>query len=637
MIYVLGKYIVLSLFKEWITLDALALLDTSFCSTTSRPLFLSFMSSVSFDGFKSHNNIWPKTYLHFDGLPVLDRCTPNLLSWLKIREVSVTSIFLTDKWLTQASDCIDWSSVENLFVVIKDRDLCIVLIKILTQCVNLTSIHLECKRWGFICNDHVDILVTIIAMSCPKLVICCIYGVPITSSVVILLSQKCPNLEKVNLGRSLSDSGVDALVKNCLRVKQLSLANSRVTSLALEHLTLRRCQINAINLTDCGGHSDGPLMGLLEAHESKFESIILGYNDILNTPRLLGCIAITQRNLTSLDFSFSMETTDDDMLILCSNCKLLTTLNISSNRLLTPVSGVVIANWLTRLRCVHFRQGRSYRTKGMMFFISKRFKSFHTLEYDSVVVGIPFVGPLKLLIEHLPVDDKLSCYDDPDFLLKLQHLHTFVKLESLYGNRLNTFIQSCGNFLCVLNLSSCVKYAMDNDAVPVEGLIHQRSLLHADRGLPQATDLSDTQLSLIALHCTALESVNFSWNYHITDVGMVAVIHRNPRLTDVDCSHCGALGDLTVFALSGCIHLLNVNFHRGGHISDCSLIHLAQSCVGLESVNVVNIAVNEAVTKASLTAFVCECPDLLKFFRSADVDSWSSTEGRFKYMCSDLL
>jgi hypothetical protein len=557
-----------------------------------------------------------------------------LLSWLEIRKVRVTSIILTDAWLMKASNSVYFPSIKDLFVIITTGNLCSFLVSILMRCENLLSIHMECSG---LTNDLVNVLITSLAMSCPRLVTCCIYGVPMLVSVVVLLSQRCPYLEEVSLGLSLSDAGVDAITVNCPNLKRIYLAGSRVTSLALEHLTLRGSQISAVDLTGCGGHSDEPLMGLLRARKSSFGSIILGYNDILNTSALLNCIATTQGNLSSLDFSFSMQITDDDMLVLCSNCKLLTTLNISSNKNLTPISGVVIANCLTRLRRADFSQGRRYRTKGLMYFISKRFKSFHALEYDSLVVGAPFPGPLSLTIEQLPAGSDWSCYEDPDFLSKLQLIHAVVSLEPLHhGSRLVTFIQNCGEFMCILDLSSCVKYAVQA-VVPLEEVLTQTSLLHADRGQPGASDLSDVQLSVIALKCTMLEMINFSWNYHITDVGMVAVIHRNANLTKVLCSHCGALGDLTVVALSGCVHLLTVNFQRGGNISDFGLIRLANACPGLLSVNVVNVADNTAVTMVSVDAFRDCCPELQHVLRSNDMLSWSSTVGLHNFACSDMI
>jgi hypothetical protein len=557
-----------------------------------------------------------------------------MLSWLKTRKVRVTSIILTDAWLMQASQSIDFTSMKELFVIVTAGNLCSFLVSIFMRCDSLILLHMECSG---LTNDLVNVISTTLAMSCPRLVTCCIYGVPVSLHVVILLSQKCPFLEEVNLGHTLSDAGVEAITLNCPNLKKINLAGSRVTSLSLEYLTLRGSQVNALNLIGCGGHTDGPLIGLLRSRESKFDSIILGYNDIMNTTALLNCIAKTQGNLTSLDFSFSMCATDEDMLTLCSNCKLLTTLNISSNKRLTPVSGVVIANCLTRLRRADFRQGRNQHTKGLMYFISKRFKSFHALEYASVVVGAPFAGPLSLTIEQLPVGDEWSCYDDPEFLSKLHLIYAVKGLESLHGNRLNRFIHNCGEFMCILDLSSCLKYGEQIDAPIGEGLLDQVSLRHADRGQPGAMDLSDAHLQVVAFHCTRLEMIDFSWNYHITDFGMVALIHRNPNLTKVICSHCGALSDLTVVALSECVHLLTVNFHRGGNISDYSLVRMANACTCLMSVNVVNVAENEAVTMVSVDAFIENCPELQHVLRSVDVMSWSLTLGLHNFTCSDML
>jgi hypothetical protein len=255
----------------------------------------------------------------------------------------------------------------------------------------------------------------------------------------------------------------------------------------------------------------------------------------------------------------------------------------------------------------------------MLFFILKRFAFFHVLQDNSLIVGLPNCDYLNLNISMLPNKGTRwwSCYEDSVFLSKLAVIDTVIKLESMHGDRLDRFMQSCGRMLRVLDLSA--GFRLDQSDF---------------NRMPGKKDLRNGHLLMITAQCTLLEQINFSNNIFIGDKGMVAVAKGNPNLTHVICSFCGNLSDVLIVALSvSCLRLSCVDFQRFAGdtsntlITDSGLTHLALGCVNLVSVNVLN---NRLATKLSVETFVECCKDLQYVYVSNLVgESWSSKEGYF--------
>lgn len=129
----------------------------------------------------------------------------------------------------------------------------------------------------------------------------------------------------------------------------------------------------------------------------------------------------------------------------------------------------------------------------------------------------------------------------------------------------------------------------------------------------------------LAEHCTSLQSVAMLFDdmvdcnactgpeefrvvrRSITDVSIVALAQRCPRLAKIQIVHSMRVTDATLFALAeGCPHLVQVGFADTG-VSDDGIVELARCCRHLKSASFSRTAIADE----GIDALICHCSSTL--------------------------
>jgi hypothetical protein len=515
----LPKYQFLDFVVDWIPLEDLAKLDTCVCSRSFRGLFLAHLPAAIFYGYSDKNcsqKSWDLSFLF--SYYMEDKAASSVIKWLKIRNVTVNHIFLTNANIEQALS---------------------------TKLGSLTSLCLSLSS----------------SFQVPKL---------IPDESISFLISKTPKLTSIYV----SEAGT--LISETALLNVLKYFNNQITTL------------------------------------------ILGFNSIMSLKMIVRSITENLTCLTTLNFSTSF-IDDSDVELICSHCVPLIRLDISYNHKLTPKrSGVAIVNNLVNLSYIAFDQKA---TPSCLWFriLRRRFAKFLSLDLIRCIAeGVSLPTRLSLtkvevvkemsFSRHLGFgSDVFNLNDNVHFFPTCNELEHMVMPRYVVGLVLDTFAYHC-----------CSKHLVE---LNLQGN-------QADTILPldPNNDLLDGSLFILASTCSMLETINFSFRECITDIGMMALLAKNPMLTKLYCVNCSNLGSDTMLAVSQhCSRLKILNMSSCGDLTDVHLTQLALGCTHLVHVAINNLdhVSTVAVTLTSVKMLVECCTGLENVQRSAPGESYS--------------
>jgi hypothetical protein len=365
--------------------------------------------------------------------------------------------------------------------------------------------------------------------------------------------------------------------------------------------------------------SETALLNIIKSYNKQVKTLMLGFNSTLNVKLVVLSITKNLANLTTLYISASF-IEDSDVELLCVHCVKLTRLDISHNHRITPKrSGVAIVNNLVNLTYISFDQ-RATPASEWFRLLRRRFAKVKSLNLISCITeGIPL--PTRLMLTKVEVlkemsfsrhlgfgsEDIFNLNDMLHFFPTCNELEHMVMPRYVVGPVLDTFAyHCCSNHLVELNL--------------------QGSLAATDLPLDSNNDLVDSSLFILASTCSQLETVNFSYRECITDIGMMALLVKNPQLTKLYCVHCSNLGSDTMLTVSQhCPRLKVLNMSSCGDLSDAHLFQLASGCAELVhlAINNLDSVSTASITIASVNMLVKFCKMLENVQRSAPGESYS--------------
>jgi hypothetical protein len=280
---------------------------------------------------------------------------------------------------------------------------------------------------------------------------------------------------------------------------------------------------------------------------------------------------------------------------------------------------VAVVNNLVNLSFVSFDQ-RATSTSEWFRILRRRFATIKYLNLiNCTTEGIPL--PTRLMLTSVEVvkemsfsrhlgfgsEDIFNLNDMNHFFPTCNELEHMVMPRSVVGMVLDTFAYHC-----------CSKHLVE--------LNLQGSLAATDLPFDPGNDLVDSSLFILASTCSSLQTVNFSYRECITDMGMMALLAKNPNLTKLYCVNCSTLGSDTMLAVSQyCPSLRVLNMSCCGDLSNAHLIQLASGCAKLVhlAINNLDTVSTASITVASVEMLVKCCSGLENVQRSPPGESYS--------------
>lgn len=379
---------------------------------------------------------------------------------------------------------------------------------------------------------------------------------------------------------------------------------------SISSLTIKAPKITSISMSHGGSLvSEASVLHLLKCYNKQVKSLMLGFDSKMSTKLIVLSITEHLSNLTALHISASSSFEDSDLELICASCVTLVRLDISHNPRLTPKrSGVAIVNYLVNLSHISFDQKTTSAASGWFRLLRRRFAKLKTFDLRRCIaegISLPTRQTLTKVevakemnfSRHLGFgsDDVFNLNDTTHFFPTCKEVEHVVMPRYVVGMVLDTFAYyCCSECLVELNL--------------------QGSPSTTDLPLDPSNDLQDGSLFILAHKCSKLKIVNFSYRECITDMGMMALLAKNPELETLYCVYCSNLGSDTMVALSQyCPRLRTLNMSGCGDLTNLHLSQLASGCSYLT-----HLAINhlDSISTAAITTksvrFLVECCKLLE-------------------------